>query len=133
MKDLTTGITIYTFTGQTENFAGSSTGATCASGYGEDDFTVPTTGLGAINQTDVYEANFTFTNTNTVTTTADPPIICSGTTLGSDPNILLSASPLVTPEFPLGTILSILAPLGAVAAYIAATTKLRRPTSLAYE
>lgn len=128
LVDLSTGKTIYTFSGQSENFGGATDTSTCATA-GELSFTIPVSTAGTINPTDTYEANFTFSNTDIAGGgTPAPPTICTGATEGWATQILLGSTTIPTPEFPLGTVLSILAPLGAVAAYVALTAKMRKPT-----
>jgi hypothetical protein len=53
--------------------------------------------------------------------------ICTGGSSAS--NLVFNGSPLVTPEFPLGTIISILAPFAAIAAYFVVTKHGRDPPS----
>jgi hypothetical protein len=121
LVDLTSASTkIFQMTsGVSDNFNAAS--PSCATA-GELDFFVPPGALqsNSFNPAHTFEAIFSFSDTA-------PPAICTGGSLGTPSQIVLTGSPLVTPEFPFGTILAIIAPIGAIGAYMLLKLKFAKP------
>jgi hypothetical protein len=111
--------------------------ATFATGNGTISYcgTFPATGLGGVvgygggslEDSDTGYGSLSSTATNCALGPSGSVVysqpFCMGSTV--TPECVAPSSPLPSPEFPIGTILSILAPLGAIALYFAIRTKVR--------
>jgi hypothetical protein len=96
-----------------------SAASTCANA-GLLDFFVPSQYIGSypLNSSDVFKGEFDFNDTV-------PPTICSGPPGQPSEVIVQGSRAIVTPEFPLGTVISILVPMSAIVLY-ALSSNLRR-------